>query len=128
MQYLVFEILFHCLPMLFRQLLYILPLLTNIPYMKFTFIACSVHTAEKQCYLLHGTAICRTCLANPVTDESHEDSCCDTNSGALPLTLSQYGKPKRAKVARRCSMTVSVRRLRHTAVSSRMVCPIHVYS
>ena len=51
----------------FLQLLYILPLLTNIPYMKFTFIARSVHTAAKQCYLPHGTAICRTCLANPVT-------------------------------------------------------------
>ena len=40
--------------------------LTNIPYMKFTFIARSVHTAAKQFHLPHGTAICRTCLVNPV--------------------------------------------------------------
>ena len=33
----VFEILFRCLPMHFLQLLYILLLLTNISYMKFTF-------------------------------------------------------------------------------------------
>ena len=51
----------------FLQLLYILPLLTkHSVYEIFTFIAGSVPTAAKQCYLPHGTAICRTCLANLV--------------------------------------------------------------
>ena len=71
--------------MQFLQLLHILPLLTNIPYMKFTFIARSVHTAAKQCYLPHGTAISRTCLANPASSSTTERSSFHTHSHELQL-------------------------------------------
>ena len=64
---------------------------TNILYMKFTFIAHSVHKAAKQCNLPHGTAICHTCFCESCIKRPGGLSSaiykCGTESSFVPADL-----------------------------------------